>query len=288
MLVGLSSTSLSGIVTKEDAEKLPPKGQIVINNEYIKYTKGVDLPNNRVQLLFNQRNTGGLTSGAKNHPGNSTFISYNQNCSPALSHWGVAALMDGEFNEDKSYLFTATNQTSITAMSADRALISLRLAPSVDYGIIGKLGERNLVNHSLLKLENIGVLTNNPLQVDVRVNCEPQTLFANLSAWRFVANGSIAQYFDHTRDGTFEVEGTGGDLIASFLMTPEAQLNSGQLKSESFNVDVIRELTNSILGGDYPYPDGPDVVTISVKTLQNYGNYNAVCRGRVTWTEDQG
>jgi hypothetical protein len=197
--------------------------------------------------------------------------------------------MDGEFNEDKSYLFTATNSTSMTATSADQAIISIRLAPSVDYGIIGRLGERNLVNHSLIKPQSIGILANNPVQVNVRVNCEPQVVFAVLSAWQFVANGSISQYYDHAKDGVFEVEGTGGDLIASFLLTPEAQINDGKYTSQYFNIDVVRELTNSILGGDFPFPDGPDVVTVSVKTLNHLnGDHNAVCQSRISWTEDQG
>jgi hypothetical protein len=197
--------------------------------------------------------------------------------------------MDGFFNEDKSYLFTATNSTSITATSADQALVSFRLSPSVDYGIIGRLGERSLVNHSTLKPQQVGILTNNPLQVNVRVNCEPQTVFRNLSAWKFVANGSIAQYFDHTEDSSFEVQGTGGDLIASFLITPEAEIGDGLFTSQSFDIGIVRELTNSILGGDFPYPDGPDVVTVSVKTLSHLdGNYTAICQGKVSWTEDQG
>lgn len=287
-LTAISSNSTSGLVSKIEANMLPPKGRIVINNEYIKYTKGVELSGGIV-LNFDQRNAGGLTSGAKNHNAGDQYASYNQNCSPALSHWGVAALMDGSFNEDKSYLFTATNSTSMTATSADQALVSFRLSPSVDYGINGRLGERSLVNHSLLKPQQVGILTNNPLQVNVRVNCEPQTVFRNLSAWRFVANGSIAQYFDHTRDGTFEVQGTGGDLIASFLITPEAEIGDGLYTSQSFDIGIVRELTNSILGGDFPYPDGPDVVTVSVKTLSHLdGNYTAVCQGKVSWTEDQG
>lgn len=289
MITSLSTSTLSGAVSREDAEMLPTKGQIVINNEYIKYTKGSELPNNRVQLILDERNVGGLTSGPLSHPANSTFVSFNQNCSPALSHWGVAALMDGFFNEDKSYLFTATNSTCLTATSADRALISFRLSPSVDYGIVGKLGERNLVNHSLLKPQQVGILTNNPVQINVRVNCEPQTIFQNLSAWQFVANGSIAQYFDHTKDGSFEVQGTGGDLIASFLVTPEAEIGSDKFTSQSFDIGIVRELTNSLLGGDFPYPDGPDVLTVSVKTLNHLdSNYGAICQGKVSWTEDQG
>jgi hypothetical protein len=84
------------------------------------------------------------------------------------------------------------------------------------------------------------------------------------------------------------VEGTGGDLIASFFVSPESPINSNYQTCKDFNIEVVRELTNSILGGDFPFPDGPDVVTISVKTLDGGLNYNAVCRARMSWTEDQG
>lgn len=282
------TTSLSALISTTDAEYLPTRGRIVADNEYIEYTKGAT-SSNGVVLTFDKRNAGELTSGPRVFPINTDYKSFNQNCSPALSHWGVAAIMDGNFNEDRSYLFTATNSTSMTATSADQALISFRLAPSVDYGIVGRLGERNLINHSLLKPQQVGILTNNPLQINVRVNCEPQSTFKNLSAWKFVANGSIAQYFDHAEDGTFEVQGTGGDLIASFLITPEAEIGDGYYRYETFSVDVVREITNSILGGDFPYPDGPDIITVSVKTLSHLnGPYNATCQGRVSWTEDQG
>jgi len=282
------ATSLSARVSNDDASYLPTRGRIVISNEYIEYTKGSSNDAGTV-LQFNKRNAGGLTSGPKSYPIGAAYKSFNQNCSPALSHWGVAALMDGEFNEDKSYLFTATNSTSMTATSTEQALVSFRLAPSVDYGITGNLGERNLINHSLLEPRQVGILTNNPILINLRVNCEPQTVFRDLSAWQFVANGSIAQYYDHAKYGVFEVEGTGGDLIASFLMTPEAEIGDGYFTSQSFDIDVVRELTNSILGGDYPYPDGPDIITVSVKTLSHLnGNYNAICQGRVSWTEDQG
>ena len=288
LLQDVTIVSNYALVSPSDADNLPARGRIIINNEYIEYTKGVG-EGSGIRLNFNQRNVGGLTSGPRNHSKGDQYISFNQNCSPALSHWGVAALMDGNFNEDKSYLFTATNDFSLSALSADKALVSLRLAPSVDYGIIGRrLGERNLINRSTLKLRKVGILTNNPIQINIRVNCEPQTTFTNLSAWKFVANGSIAQYYDHTLDGSFDVEGTGGDLIASFLLTPNAVLNSNVNITEEFDLEVVRDLTNSILGGNFPYPDGPDIVTVSIKTLASYGNYSATCRGRISWTEDQG
>ena len=290
-----NSTTLS--VNKDFGDYLPTKGRIIVNNEYIKYTKGNTLPDsaNAVELSLDQRNTGGLVSGNQTAVVGDGVLSFNQNCSPSLSHWGVAALMDGFFNEDRSYLFTAFNSTVLSATSAEHALLSVRLAPSVDYGIPGPLGVRNVVNHTALKLQSVGIVTNNPIQVFVRVNAEPQTVFKNLSAWQSAPNGSIAQYFDHTKSGSFEMEGSGGDLIASFFATPDIQnngFNNPRYVSDSFNIEIVRLLTNSILGGDFVFPDGPDVVTVSVKTFGSpedlNNNYTATTRARMSRTEDQG
>lgn len=295
LISGLETTSPTVIVDSEFGEYLPTKGRVIVNNEYICYTKG-DTLSNGVRLTLDRRNEGGLLTGNQTALSGDSIISYNQNCSPALSHWGVAALMDGNFNKDKSYLFTAFTSTALSATSAELALLSVRLAPSVDYGITGLLGVRNVINHTALELQSVGIVTNNPIQVFVRVNAEPQTTFKKLSAWRSAPNGSIAQYFDHTLDGdTFNVEGTGGDLIASFFVAPNMpynKFNSPQFISESFNIEVVRELTNSILGGNFVFPDGPDVVTISAKTFGGpsdmNNNYTAITRARVSWTEDQG
>ena len=287
----LRTNSDSVCVNPEFYDYLPNKGRIIVDNEYIKYTKG-----NQNVLTLDFRNDGGLTTGALSALSGNGVTSFNQNCSPALSHWGVAALIDGGFNEDKSYLFTASTSTTLTATTAEQAIISLRLAPSVDFGIVGNLGIRNLINHSSLALRNIGILTNNPILVNVRVNCEPTTIFRTLTGWRPTVNGSIAQYWDHTLDGTFNVEGTGGDLIASFYVAPQGMLfnnfNNPIMTNESLNIEIVRNLGNSILGGDYTYPDGPDVLTVGIRTFGSnaaeVGNYRAVTRAKVSWTEDQG
>ena len=48
---------------------------------------------------------------------NDTWVSANQNCSPSLSHWGTSTIMDGNFDKDKSYLFTAATASSVSVPS---------------------------------------------------------------------------------------------------------------------------------------------------------------------------
>jgi len=277
------STSLS----VDDGTFLPSKGRILINNEYIKYTKSSD--NN---LTLDNRNTGGLIAGPTTASIDDGWLSFNQNCSPALSHWGVSTLIDGGFNEDKSYLFTASPGNILSANNTERAIISLRLAPSVDFGIPAAFGIRNLINRSALRLRTIGVVTTQPIQIFARINCE-STVFKIASGWQPAGNASIAQYFDHTTTGTFSAEGAGGDLVGSFFVVPNAPVTVNYTNptwyTDRLELDVVRDLGNGVLGGNNVYPDGPDVITVFAKTLDNTGvNYQSITRCRISWTEDQG
>jgi hypothetical protein len=288
--VGLIKSALTTISTSlsvDDGTFLPSKGRILINNEYIKYTKSAD--NN---LTLDIRNTGGLVAGPTTASVDDGWLSFNQNCSPALSHWGVAALIDGGFNDDKSYLFTATPGNILSATNVEQAIISVRLSPSVDFGIPAAFGVRNLINRSALRLRTIGVVTTQPIQIYARVNCE-STVFKRTSGWKPAGNGSISQYFDHTTTGTFSADGAGGDLVGSFYVVPNAPVtanyNNPTWFTDRLELDVVRDLGNGVLGGNNVYPDGPDVITIFAKTLDNAGsNYQAITRCRVSWTEDQG
>jgi hypothetical protein len=286
LLTALETDTLSALISQQDAELIPQKGRIIVNNEYIKYTKSVASLNGGVVLAFDERNSAGLESGPTTSPVGDGFISYNQNCSPALSHWGVSVIMDGNYDPDKSYLFTATTSTAFSSTSAEQAILSVRLAPSVDYGIPGPFGIRSLINRSLLTLKNVGIVATQPIQVIVRVNAEDPIFYDEVN-WEPAGNGSIGQFLDHTERGSFDAEGKGGDIIASYYVVPEVAVNNGTpvYGSESFDIDIVRELSNSILGGGGTYPDGPDTLTIFAKT---FDNTTSLTRARVSWTEAQG
>jgi len=273
--LGSSDTTMQ--ILETDAEPIPAEGTILVNYEYMGYTKaGLS---NGIRTLNLVRNIGGKSSNSTADV-NDGWMSINQNCSPSLSHWGVSCIMDGQFDSDKSYLFTAPTTNSIFVPNNQRyALISVRLAPSVDYGIPGFYGIRNLINRSELVLDSIGLSVNGNFSVEVRVNPE-NTLFTNDSNWVQAANGSIAQFMDHSirGQGTFS---TLGDTVAAFF----GDEGTNRFANSSYQIDSIRGLGNSILGGPNVYPDGPDVLTLFVinKTGSSRSAY-----GRITWTEAQG
>jgi hypothetical protein len=263
---------------------IPASGNLFIGNENLTYKKLYDPVSPPVSsiLINTTRNTGGLISIPQFILNRSSVYSANQNCSPALSHWGTSVIMDGGFDEDKSYLFTAINQASLTAVSAnDIPLISIKLAPSVDTGIAAStIGTRSLINRSFLTLKQIGIITGQTLNMTVRLNSS-SSLFDTLTSWTNVGTGSLAQYIDHSVRGTTPLP-TGGDIILGYFASEQG---TGRLQVTTTDIDAIRELSNSILGGNFTYPDGPDILTVYAR-CNTAGS--SIVRCRVSWTEAQG
>jgi hypothetical protein len=204
---------------------------------------------------------------------------------PTISHWGTSMLMDGQFDDDASLVFTYGQTGGINIPGgASRALFSIRLAPSVDNGSAGNFGRRELINRMQLKLNAIGVTTTSATTnylVRVYLNAIPsrQTNWGSPTAFEpGTGNSSLAQIADYRIIGTVGV--SGGEITGGFL-------SAG---TDSISLANVRDLGNSILGGGGPsaetgiYPDGPDTITIVVTNL---GTTTAGFQGRLSWTEAQ-
>ncbi|NDA62251.1 MAG: hypothetical protein EBX50_09425 [Chitinophagia bacterium] len=300
--LGVSRTSPESFplsASFNDSLYLPISGQIFYNGEVINYTKTNQNPSLNVCELsaVNRWQFGGtrwpnyflnlipntLISG-------DTMFSFNHNCAPTLSHWGVSVLMDGGFTVDKSYLFTAATLSAVSVPAGiEVPLISIRMGPSADYGIAAQFGARNNINRGQLVLDSVGLAAVGSLQAILRINPTTDVFTQRLSGWTNVGAGSIAQYFDHTvqENDTFspvlKPRYTGGDVAGAFFCDE----GIGRLAVTTKDINAIRELGNCILGGDNTHPDGPDVLTISVRNVgTTVGATSAIAR--LTWTEAQG
>jgi len=204
---------------------------------------------------------------------------------PSISHWGTSVIMDGRFDDDKSLIFTF-GQTVVTSISsgASRALFSIRVAPSVDNGIAGAFGTRELINRLQLTLDSIGISirggTGNLLLTAV-LNGTPSSTTNWTNAVGNVAgavNSSLAQIANYAGGSTTV---SGGETIAGFYVS----------STDRLDLTGLRDLGNSILGGggatsrEQIYPDGPDVLTFVVQNLASTGSADVL--GRLSWTEAQ-
>lgn len=269
---------------------LPSSGTLLYDYEYMRYSKLRTNTAGEQVLRIDRRNVGNLTNsvGVSTIPTPRFFpynnvLSFNQNCSPALSHWGTSVIMDGGFTPDKSYLFTAgTSAFATPTLDRDIPLISVRLAPAVDYGIGSFVGVRNLINRSILVLNDVQIVTRQALNVTVKLNCE-SSLWTVSGNWINASNGSISQYLDHTGASVRNTPVSSGVVIGGFLA---GEQDSGRNQVTDYSINLIRNLGNSILGGNAVYPDGPDILTVFARPVSASGTNQALCK--VTWTEAQG
>ena len=263
------------------------------NIEYIRYnSKTATTFTGLTRAITNISGSGNLTSGG----GQSTAQTFTYSAtapiqiaafpaqsSSTLSHWGSAVIMDGRYDDDKSYIFQAGMNTALTNIAANgtAALLSIRLAPSVDSGLTGALGARDLINRMQLTLRQMDVVATGSAAI-FRVEL---VLNGKVSAGTFAAAGgsSLSQVCLHSAGTTV----TGGESIFSFFIyTPNVTQQ---------DLSLVRDLGTSILSGGVGssvpttsadlYPDGPDVLTVKVTNVSSQAT-NSI-QARLSWTEAQ-
>lgn len=282
-----SAVGAGGTISVADTSLFPSSGTVVISNagntgvaiEYISYSA-------KTSTTFTVT-ARGLVGGAV--ATNFTYSAtapilvelYSPQAASTINHWGSSVIMDGRYDDDKSFLFNYgqnAQQTYITA-GTRYAVFSIRLAPTVDNGLSGVLGAREIVNRMQLTLESLGVyVTGAAVRVELilngRVSGSPGT-------WTNIGGSSLTQFATHGTTSTI----AGGESIFTFFST------AGGVNSQTLT--AVRDLGNSILGGGLVtavsttntniYPDGPDQVTVCVTPLAT----NAAVAARLMWKEAQ-
>jgi hypothetical protein len=163
-------------------------------------------------------------------------------------------------------------------------LLSIRLSPSVDSGITGALGVREILNRMQLDLKKVGLLTTHDVDIRLVLNAQLDN-----NAWSSQGVPSLSQLIAHQNNDTI----TSGVQIFSFRASGGAEVTEGGRRSaNTFSEDIsqILSLGNSILGGDNTFPDGPDVLTLAIAPL-NPSQITLASplsiSGRITWSESQ-
>ena len=174
-------------------------------------------------------------------------------------------------NSQYTYYIYPAGAYNNASGAAYQPLLSIRLSPSVSSGLTGKLGDRDVINRMQLRMKEIAVSTTQ--LVDVKLLINPRLNNLNFTG---VVAPSLTQIIQHTGNDTV----SGGTQIYNF----RAAGASGTDSATNVNIDELFELSNSILGGDSVFPDGPDILTVAVSRLT--GN-NTQTSAKLTWTEAQ-
>lgn len=103
------------------------------------------------------------------------IMSLSQTCAPQISHWGSSVIMDGRFDSDAEYVFTAGMTKALAIpQGVSRPVIAVRLAPSVDNAVAKNFGIRELINRMQMRLASVGVSTNGQFLIQGFLN--PSTI----------------------------------------------------------------------------------------------------------------
>ena len=299
----ITSTVASGDTTINVASNVgfPTTGTLVLTNtgitgtvEYITYTGKSSTTGftGCVRAIVNLSGPGN-PSGA-NMGGNASAQTFTYSAtapvlvqlhapqvSVTISHWGSSVMMDGRYDDDKSLVFVAGMSTAISniASAATVPLISIRIGPSVDSGVAGVLGSREVMNTMQLLMRAVDAYTTGigmTFLITLRLN-------GILSGGTFASAGgsSLAQVAYHSGSQTI----SGGETMYGFFTTTPG-VTQGDLTA-------VRDIGNSIIGGgtslNVPitpqgkYPDGPDIVTVCATNVT--GVTTNTINARLSWTE---
>lgn len=203
---------------------------------------------------------------------------------PSLSHWGSSVIMDGGFDDDKSLVFNFGTTTPLSIPANQTVpVMAIRIAPSADNGTVGIFGAKEIVNRMQLQLADMATVSSGAILVNLVLNA---TVSGFTGQFGPIASGtqvssSLAQVAVNT-NGSATI--TGGESVTAFYST----------SVDSQNLDKVRDLGNSILGGGTNntvptsqanmYPDGPDILYV---VATNTTASPVTVLARVNWKEAQ-
>jgi hypothetical protein len=215
---------------------------------------------------------------------------------PSISHWGSSAIMDGQYNDDKSLLLNYGMTTPLTTSGTGSfALLAVRIAPSVDTGTTSILGAKENINRMQLIPDSLSVVaTTQTYLINVVLNGRLGAAFSGTGSQpTFITpqqltggfSSSLAQVAVNGATGTSATI-TGGESVAA------AYVQAGTVTT--LDLTKVRDIGNSILGGGQNntvpttqaglYPDGPDILYIVATPISATGG---TIQARFSWTEAQ-
>ena len=166
----MNSSQTTVPMSADDCFWFPNSGTVYIDNELITFTGnsgtalvGCTRAASLTQFVAGSSRT--FNAGpAASHTIRTGVVLISNTVTPIISHWGSAFMIDGQFDEDRGYLFNyAATGVPITLDRTTAFLI--RLAPSVSNALIGDLGDRELLNRAQLLLSNLSI-TSDPVAGD--------------------------------------------------------------------------------------------------------------------------
>jgi hypothetical protein len=289
-----SGATTGGVINVNSTAGFAPTGTIKIANaanggsvEYISYSA---ITSNTITISARAQTGGAVTAQTFTYSATAPIsVEYSApDTAAALSHWGCSVIMDGQFNDDKSLVFNYGTTTAVsTSSTTPVVLLAIRIAPSVDNGVTGLLGAKEIINRMQLQLDSLGIVTTgNTYLINLVLNGYASgALSGSFQAPIQQANGissSLAQIATNSNAVTV----TGGESVAA------AFCGAGGVTT--LDLGNVRDLGNAILGGGTSltvptsqagfYPDGPDILYVVAQAVSATAG---TILARLSWKEAQ-
>jgi len=199
---------------------------VMIDSEIIKYSgkSGNDLTGCTRAATFTQwvegANRSFTSSAATSHDASTGVILISNTCTPLINHWGSSVIMDGNFDGDQGYQFTfnRVNYGLPATVGQKQVAFAMRLSPSVSNGVIGPLGERDLINRAQVTLKNMIInITAGRYLVEGILN--PSNINAANTVWSGINNlggGYQPSLCEFTTAPSYTDQTTGGLTSSSY------------------------------------------------------------------------
>jgi hypothetical protein len=163
-------------------------------------------------------------------------------------------------------------ETTAIDLTRPLPLVSIRLAPSVDNGLTGPVGEREVINRMQLALRSAGVTANQDIEVFIILNALPSEI-----SFEDAQKPSLSELLRHSS----------GDTLLDGTTIYSVKVSNG---SVDIDLSELLEIGNSILGGDSIFPAGPDLLTLAVQPQDTSTITTSTpffVSGKVSWSESQ-
>jgi len=263
---------------------------LLVDNEYIYYTGTTTNSftgcTRAASISYVISDTSRTFTGqaASTHLANTSVNLISCSATPTMTHWGSSFLTDGQFDIERGYYFNYSNtQVSIAASPNPSVTLNgspafaIRLAPSVTSGLVGDIGQKELLNRAQLLLQKLEVTSPNNIITVGFLN--PSNVYFQSSSWvniNTLGNGtqpSFAQYYPGNAITTIPLP---GERIFQTIVQGNNQNN--------LDLSSLKEMANSTIGGNQPFPDGPDVLLVY---CQNLSAVPVTAQVNLFWSEAQ-
>lgn len=264
----------------------PSNGYLLIDNEYIKYTGLTTTApysftgcQRAAPISYNindaQRTFTGMS--ATTHLANTSVNLVSCSATPTMTHWGSSFLTDGGFDSERGYYFNYSN-TNIQVAGSTTNLVpafAIRLAPSVSNGLVGDIGVKELLNRAQILLQKLEVTSANNIQTVGYFNPQGVNYTGTWQNINSSGTGGQPSFTQFMSGGLITGQATPGERIFQTIVQGNNQNN--------LDLSGIKEMANSTIGGNQPFPDGPDVLLIACQSLGQNSNVQV----NLFWSEAQ-